>query len=164
MKNFHLPIKLSRLTFIKSSHYIVQRSVGYLRPGYFSNSTSSAAIVRQGGIWRVVGVERDLFDLPETSRPRVKIRHLIFYLSQSFRSGAGRFLSSCVQLRPISSESEERMTLVQAVEKKSPAREFRVLCTRELPENEIKTSLSNKSTIPGFSCLHAPWHRYVPTL
>lgn len=25
--------------------------------------------------------ERDLFDSPETSRPRVKIRHLIFYLS-----------------------------------------------------------------------------------
>lgn len=58
-------------------------------------------------------------------------------------------------------DPEER--LLQVVEKNRP-REFRVLCTRELPENEIKTSLSDKSTIPGFSCLYAPWHRYVPIL
>ena len=73
--------------------------------------------------------ERDLFDLPETSRPRVKIRHLIFYLSYSFWS-AGRFLPLPRALRspidpPIERDGDCRR-LVAAVVKR-PANS--VFCT-----------------------------------
>lgn len=157
MKNFHLPIKLSRPTFISSFYVQFRDQLDIYDLDIFLTLFLSLQLyVRERfGVLLVSSAIYLAYPKPADRGLRLGTS---FFISHSRFGVLVDFFLVCA----VVSDPEERMS--SADRRKNRPRKFRVLCTRELPENEIKTSLSDKSTIPGFSCLYAPWHRYVPIL